>query len=109
MIRSAGIGRRLILSRLAGGGAVFCLFSARAGRNAASAATAGRSARAPAPPIPAPLIIVDPGHGGRDPGATGATGTLEKDVTLASALTLKSALEARGRYRVELTRTRDQY
>ena len=56
-----------------------------------------------------PLVILDPGHGGRDPGATGVGGTLEKDVTLASAIALKTVLEARGRYRVELTRTADHY
>ncbi len=54
-------------------------------------------------------MLVDPGHGGYDPGTRGATGTLEKDVTLASALALKSVLEEAGRYRVELTRSRDQY
>ena len=54
-------------------------------------------------------MLVDPGHGGYDPGTSGVAGTLEKDVTLASALALKAVLEEAGRYRVELTRSGDQY
>ncbi len=72
-----------------------------------------------AAPPPAPLemsgragrrtIVIDAGHGGRDPGAIGATGVREKDVVLDHALQLRSALEARGRYRVALTRDSDRY
>jgi N-acetylmuramoyl-L-alanine amidase len=54
-----------------------------------------------------PLIVIDPGHGGRDPGAIGTTGTQEKTVTLAAALELRRQLEATGRYRVALTRSGD--
>ena len=50
--------------------------------------------------------MLDPGHGGKDPGAIGVSGTYEKHVALAAALELKRQLEASGRYRVELTRTR---
>ncbi len=56
-----------------------------------------------------PLIVIDPGHGGRDPGAIGAQGTLEKRVTLATALELRRVLLATHRYRVALTRTRDRF
>lgn len=54
-----------------------------------------------------PLIVIDPGHGGRDPGAIGVSGTQEKTVTLATALELRRALQATGRYRIELTRATD--
>ncbi len=53
--------------------------------------------------------MLDPGHGGKDPGAIGVSGTYEKHVSLATALELKRQLEAGGRYRVELTRTRDAF
>ncbi len=55
------------------------------------------------------VVAIDPGHGGIDPGTTGAHGTREKHVTLAMALVLKRRLEASGRYRVRLTRDRDQF
>ncbi len=55
-----------------------------------------------------PLIIIDPGHGGIDPGAIG-NGTMEKTITLAVARALKKELLATGRFRVELTRDKDVY
>lgn len=54
-------------------------------------------------------IVIDAGHGGRDPGAIGATGVREKDVALDAALLLRQALESRGRYRIALTRETDQF
>ena len=54
-------------------------------------------------------IVVDAGHGGRDPGAIGVTGVREKDVVLDAALQLRDALEARGNYRVALTRDADRF
>ncbi len=56
-----------------------------------------------------PLIVIDPGHGGDDPGALGANGSKEKNVTLATAQELKRQLEASGRYRVHLTRSTDVF
>jgi N-acetylmuramoyl-L-alanine amidase len=56
-----------------------------------------------------PLVMLDPGHGGKDPGAIGVSGTYEKHVALATAHELRRQLESGGRYRVELTRTRDVF
>lgn len=53
-------------------------------------------------------IVIDPGHGGRDPGATGAFGTMEKDIVLDIAKGLKDNLETSGRYNVLLTRDEDK-
>ena len=71
---------------------------------------APRRAQASARPAQGvPLIILDPGHGGADPGAIGPGGTQEKRLTLAIALELKRQLERQGRVRVALTRTRDVF
>jgi N-acetylmuramoyl-L-alanine amidase len=65
-----------------------------------------REARVPGRPI----VLIDPGHGGRDPGAPGVSGTIrEKDLTLAMARELADLLEQRGRVRVALTREQDKY
>ncbi|MDR3660058.1 MAG: N-acetylmuramoyl-L-alanine amidase, partial [Mycobacterium sp.] len=61
------------------------------------------------PPRTLPLVVLDPGHGGKDPGAIGISGTYEKYVALAAALELRRQLEASGRYRVGLTRTHDVF
>lgn len=65
----------------------------------------------PRPPLrdAKPLIVIDAGHGGIDPGTVGVTGVLEKDLTLAMANELKAAIEAGGSYRVALTRADDRY
>lgn len=54
-------------------------------------------------------IIIDPGHGGVDPGAIGASGIYEKNITLAFAEDLRDRLRASGGFRVLLTRDRDIY
>lgn len=61
-----------------------------------------------APPLAAarPLILVDPGHGGYDPGATGPTGKAESQVALGVAKDLLAALEDAG-FQGVLTRTMD--
>lgn len=66
----------------------------------------------PAPAaIAAPLwvVAVDPGHGGRDPGAIGISGIEEKQITFATARLLREELRATGRYKVVLTRSRDVF
>jgi N-acetylmuramoyl-L-alanine amidase len=56
-----------------------------------------------------PLVVIDAGHGGIDPGATGVSGIQEKELVLDYALALKDALEASGHYRVLLTREEDLF
>ena len=51
-------------------------------------------------------VVVDPGHGGRDPGKIGVNGALEKDINLSIAMKLKEQLENNG-YRVVMTREED--
>ena len=55
------------------------------------------------------VIAIDPGHGGRDPGAIGRKGTLEKDVTLAVAKKMKLLINRTPGYKAFLTRDGDQY
>lgn len=55
-----------------------------------------------------PLVIIDAGHGGKDPGASGA-GVREKDLVLGLALALKNALVEQGGVRVALTREDDRF
>lgn len=52
------------------------------------------------------IIVLDPGHGGKDPGAIGYSGVYEKNITLAMAKELKVILEKEG-YKVHLTRSTD--
>ena len=94
---SAG-GGRLVIDLFPGSAAAF-----------ARLADGRALAAAPPPPRTLPLVVLDPGHGGRDPGAIGAGGTLEKRITLAAALAVKRRLEAGGRCRVLLTRGRDVF
>ncbi|MBR1605057.1 MAG: N-acetylmuramoyl-L-alanine amidase [Alphaproteobacteria bacterium] len=53
------------------------------------------------------IIVLDPGHGGKDPGAIGYSGIYEKTITLAMAKELKAMLDKEGKYTVYLTRTTD--
>jgi N-acetylmuramoyl-L-alanine amidase len=72
----------------------------------------------PLPPTPQPAqprtksfktIVIDPGHGGKDPGARGQRGTEEKDITLKVALKLRDLLSKQAGIRVLMTRERDQF
>lgn len=59
-------------------------------------------------PLPIHTIVIDPGHGGKDPGAISPRGLKEKDLNLKVSKYLKRELEKRG-YKVYLTRERDVY
>jgi N-acetylmuramoyl-L-alanine amidase len=68
------------------------------------------------PPLPGvkpdphkPVIVIDPGHGGVDPGAVGISGDYEKDIVLEAARELKRQLEGSGFYTVVLTRDSDMF
>jgi N-acetylmuramoyl-L-alanine amidase len=61
------------------------------------------------PPVRPKLIVLDPGHGGTDPGARGVNGTQEKTVVISVARELQTQLAATGHYRIALTRPGDQY
>jgi N-acetylmuramoyl-L-alanine amidase len=56
-----------------------------------------------------PLIVLDPGHGGIDNGASSPRGIHEKDITLTFALQLRDLLMASGRFDVAMTREDDTY
>lgn len=56
-----------------------------------------------------PVVVIDPGHGGVDPGAVGDQGVYEKDIVLAVGLALKSNLEEAGLYEILATRTDDVF
>ncbi|MBN9061237.1 MAG: hypothetical protein BGP06_05550 [Rhizobiales bacterium 65-9] len=80
-----------------------------------------RAAREPqrvasvAPPAAAPaddqrpLVVIDPGHGGVDPGARAVNGQFEKDIVFSIAQALRDRLIETGRYRVAMTREEDVF
>ncbi len=119
----AGSGARLVVSLTPATQAIFqrqTAGNATAGNATAGNAPAGNatavSDRAtpvqearPAPPPRVPLVMLDPGHGGRDPGAIGPRRTHEKQITLSAAAELRRMLEQGGKVRVAMTRTRDVF
>ena len=56
-----------------------------------------------------PLVMIDPGHGGHDPGCIAASGVMEKTITLQTGFALRAALLRTGHCRVGMTRTRDVF
>jgi N-acetylmuramoyl-L-alanine amidase len=91
--------RRLLGSLLAAGGYL------------ASGAVVGAKAQMRArPPVPRYYtVILDPGHGGIDPGTTGVSGVFEKDIVLDTARLVAQRLDASKRFRIVLTRTSDEF
>lgn len=75
--------------------------------------TTHAGARAPAvigrATAPKPVIMLDPGHGGKDPGAIGISGTFEKHIAQAAAQELYRQIKARGQYDVVMTRVDDHF
>jgi N-acetylmuramoyl-L-alanine amidase len=101
------ISRRVLIR--AGLGAIVGVRFVLPDRSALAASPRLAVARPSAKPAALPLVMLDPGHGGKDPGAIGVSGTYEKHVALAAALELQRQLAKSGRYRVELTRRRDVF
>ncbi len=106
-----GNGSRLVVDlrpRQASEGAGMTVASGTAPAVAPIAAVA-----APPAPMSKPrgrrIIVLDPGHGGVDPGAVAASGAYEKDITLAVALEMRRKLLATGRYSVVMTRSTDVF
>ncbi|HEV2494402.1 MAG TPA: N-acetylmuramoyl-L-alanine amidase [Terriglobia bacterium] len=70
------------------------------------------AAQLPAPPVPPvppslPAVVLDPGHGGGDPGARSRDGLVEKDVVAAWGERVRAALVATNKYRIIVTRSGD--
>ena len=95
--------RRDVIAGLAG------LAAFGLGAPAVWAKPAKKSIAKPTPPPKPKLVFLDPGHGGRDPGALGVRGTQEKVVVMAIARELQRELQVGGRYRVLLTRASDSF
>jgi N-acetylmuramoyl-L-alanine amidase len=112
MALTVPVTRRLLLARFGVSGVVLATFlmpgwASAAGRKAPTGQT--RSHPSSPPNRKRPLVMLDPGHGGKDPGAIGVSGTHEKTIALAAAQELRKLLEASGKYRVEMTRSRDVF
>lgn len=87
--------RRHLLGLLLAGAGTALTLPARAQRSAARKGSA--------------VLVLDPGHGGHDPGAIGVSGTYEKEVTLAICQGIRQALSSHRNLKVVLTRNSDQF
>lgn len=105
-VSRAPVGVRLLLSLPSGGDTLGP--PALGGPAGEAEGRAGEGAAAVAAPPPLPTVVIDPGHGGGDAGAIGASGVREKDVTLAVAVALRTRIEQRLGLRVVLTREADE-
>jgi len=85
-------------------------FAAAAAENATlSAPAAAQPAAIPGPPSDKPVVVIDPGHGGVDMGASGKHGEQEKTIVLEFARLLTAKIEAGGRLKALMTRSEDVF
>lgn len=112
----ATVGRIDTVTRPRDGAVLMTIPLQKVDRDAFRKAAASADPRpAPAPSAaatttdPRPLIVIDAGHGGTDPGAIATTGVFEKDIVFGFAQDLAGKLNAAGRYRVQMTRDRDVF
>jgi N-acetylmuramoyl-L-alanine amidase len=89
--------------------AAFAAAAKRDAQSSVAAAPAAAAADAAAPTADRPVIVLDPGHGGVDGGAYGVGGAVEKTLVYEYALDLQRRLEAKGRFKVVLTRQGDEF
>jgi len=99
-MRDLAIGRRRLCRLLASGGVTASMSGAAAARAIGRVARRARLL---------PVIAIDPGHGGVDPGAISPHGVFEKDIVFAVALELVRQAEASRRFRAILTRRGDEF
>src|SRR5271167_2962276 len=99
-MRDRSCGRRQVLQGLTFCAVVGWRF------DSASAQPAGRGTP---PGRRLPTVVIDPGHGGVDPGAISPNGVYEKDIVLATAREFARQLAARRTFRVVLTRSTDEF
>lgn len=107
-VRQSGVARLVVQLRATSAEA----FLAQARLDAAKRLS-GRNSRPEPPPDDKgdtrPLVVIDPGHGGIDPGASGLKGEAEKDLVLAVGLALRDRLVKSGKVRVAMTRDDDRF
>lgn len=102
-----GDGARLIVELAPTSEAQFTASAAESAAALARAEPAPAEAAAAAPPSDKPVVVIDPGHGGVDMGATGKHGEQEKAVVFEFARALAAKIEAGGRLKVVMTRSED--
>ncbi len=110
MVEMTGAGPVSVTTRTAGGQFIldFEALPEKETQSAEAPAVVPPVAKTNDPNLP-PLVVLDPGHGGKDEGAKGRTGILEKQVNLEIAKRVQKLLEKRYKYRVVLTRTQDTF
>ena len=128
-----GMGHRLVFDLVDRGPTAFRLAGKALSREGlrdyvVAGASSATAAQAPVATPPAPVVVkrlakrkaastakdkwtvfIDPGHGGKDPGAIGRSKTLEKEITLAASLELAQQLRGTGLIRPVLSRSDDRY